>query len=316
MSELVIDEWTDERRGAFLEFVRPLSNWGRWGADDELGTVNLLTEARIRSTTEAIRHGRRVALGRLVSTRWAPDNPEPLIHLMKSSGDAAAPRGSSHASDWFGLSYHGFAVTHVDAHGHQFFDGQLYNGRSAALVSTRSGAAAGSVEIFGGGIVGRGVLLDVPRASDRGWWDPGEAIRPADLDAAAASQSTTLFPGDLVIVRSGRDARAREKGVLNPMTDGSAGLAVDCLAWLREHDVAVLGSDAQSDAMSPGRSVHPMPIHVGALVFLGLPLLDNLWLEDLASVCEEFGQWEFQLTIAPLRLQRATGSPVNPIALL
>ncbi|MCU1657187.1 MAG: putative cyclase [Pseudonocardiales bacterium] len=308
--------WTQASAADFAELMAPLSNWGRWGTDDELGTVNLLTAEHARAAASAVSTGECIALGRPLTIHPALDNPQPLLHLMTGSGDAAAPIGGSHASDWVGLAYHGFAVTHLDAHSHQFFNGLMYNGRPAGLVSTRSGAAAGSVVPFARGLVGRGVLLDAPRAMGREWLEPGDGLEPADLDEIAASQDTELRPADLLLVRVGRDARAAIHGAISPMTAGSPGLTGRSLPWLRQHDVAVLGSDVQNDVMRPGVSAHPMPVHAGALAYLGLPLLDNLLLEGLSAACAARGRWDFQLVVAPLALARFTGSPVNPIAIL
>ncbi|MCW2648748.1 MAG: hypothetical protein JWP07_4857 [Pseudonocardiales bacterium] len=308
--------WTPDSAAEFADLMTPLSNWGRWGPDDELGTVNLLSSAHAAEAAAAVSSGRCVGLGRALSVLAAADNPLPLLHLMKSSGESAASIGGSHASEWFGLAYHGFAVTHLDAHSHQFFDGRMYNGRPAELVSTRTGAGAGSVGPLARGLVGRGVLLDAPRVMGRGWLEPGEGLEPSDLDAIATAQDTELRAADLLIVRCGRDTRAAVHGVVDPMSVGSPGLSATCLPWLREHDVAVLGSDVQNDVMQPGADAHPMPVHAGALVYLGLPLLDNLHLEELAEACDRRGRWDFQLVVAPLALPRFTGSPVNPIAIL
>jgi kynurenine formamidase len=308
--------WTPESVAAFDELCAPLSNWGRWGSDDELGTVNLLTEQRAAAAAGRVRAGRVVPLGRVLRTAAAPDNPQPLLHLMKSSGDGAPEHGGAHASDWLGLAYHGSATTHLDAHSHQFWNGQMYNGRPAAEVSTRGGANSGSVEPLARGLVGRGVLLDVPRALGREWLEPGEGIGPDDLDRVAAIQGVEFETGDLLLVRTGRDARAAEHGVLNPIDQGGPGLILQCLPWLRRHDVGVLGSDVQADVMQPRGAPHPMPVHAGALAVLGLPLLDNLLLEELSRVCSQLRVWDFLLTVAPLALRRATGSPVNPLAVL
>src|SRR5258706_7127973 len=161
--------WTEESAADFAALMTPLSNWGRWGPEDELGTVNLLTPEHAASAARAVDTGRSVPLGRPLTVRPAPDDPQPLIHLMKSSGESAAAVGGSHASDWLGLAYHGFAVTHLDAHSHQFFNGQMYNGRPAELVSTGTGAASGSVLPLARGLVGRGVLLDAPPWAGREW---------------------------------------------------------------------------------------------------------------------------------------------------
>jgi kynurenine formamidase len=308
--------WTEESAADFAALMSPLSNWGRWGPEDELGTLNLLTAEHAASAARAVDTGQCVPLGRPLTVRPAQDDPQPLLHLMKSSGESAAEFGGSHASDWLGLAYHGFAVTHLDAHSHQFFNGQMYNGRPAELVSTRTGAACGSVLPLSRGLVGRGVLLDAPRWADRQWLEPGEGLDAADLDAIAASQRTQLRPADLLLVRTGRDTRAAAHGIIDPMVAGSPGLRATALPWLREHDIAVLGSDAQNDVMRAGANAHPMPVHAGALTFLGLPLLDNLLLEELATACATHGRWDFQLVVAPLALSRCTGSPVNPIGIL
>jgi kynurenine formamidase len=307
--------WTEGLLAEFDGYAATIGNWGRWGADDQLGTLNLLTPARRAAAASLARTGLCVGLGRRIGGSPQPDDPTPPLQHMLATGDAATARGGSHASDWLGLAPHGFAVTHLDAFAHQFFDGAMYNGRPSTLV-TRTGAAAGSVEAFADGIVGRGVLLDVPAARDRRWLEPGEALHPADLDAVATAQRTELRPGDLLFVRVGRDARAKRHGRLDPIACGSAGLAADCLPWLRERDVALLGSDVQADQMTPGGAPHPMPVHAGALVLLGLPLLDNAWLEDLAAACTAQRRWEFLAVICPLRLRRATGSAVNPVAVL
>jgi kynurenine formamidase len=312
--------WTAETVAEFDALCQPLSNWGRWGAGDELGTLNLLTPERAAAAAAAVQHGEVISLGRAITTQPTPDNPLPLLHLMKASGEAAPALGGAHASDWLGLAYHGFAVTHIDAFSHQFWSGQMFNGHPADAVSTRAGAGHGSVDALAGGLVGRGVLLDAPRALDRAvgrdWLEPGEGLGPDDLDQLAAAHGVTISPGDLVLVRVGRDARALVHGRIDPITAGGAGLTAECLPWLRSHDIAVLGSDVQSDVMTPGGAPHPMPVHAGALAVLGLPLLDNLALEDLADACARHRRWEFLLTVAPLRLLRTTGSPVNPIALL
>ena len=309
--------WTETSAADFAEFMEPLSNWGRWGEDDELGTLNLMTPELAASAARSVSSGRVIALARPILSTAARDNPTPLLHLMRASGEGAADVGGSHASDWLGLGYHGFAVTHVDAHAHQFFNGQMYNGRSAQRVSTRSGAAIGSVApIAACPPVGRAVLLDAPRAFGRRWLEPGDGLGSAELDEIAAQLGCRPRPGDIVFLRTGRDPRAAEHGVLDPMNDGSPGLTRDALRWLRDNDIAVLGSDVQADVMAPGGAPFPMPIHAGALVYLGLPLIDNLALEDLADACAEQERYDFLAAVAPLPLVRFTGSPVSPLAVL
>ena len=308
--------WTPELLAELDGYSASLANQGRWGSDDQLGTLNLLTPERRVAAAALVQSGTCVALGRRIGGGPHPDDPLPPVQLMKASGEAAPARGGSHASDWLGLAPHGFAVTHIDAFSHQFFDAAMYNGQPAGLVTTSRGAAAGSVEALAAGIVGRGVLLDLPAAQHRPWLEPGEQVHPADLDAAASALGTEILPGDILLIRVGRDARAARHGRVDPVTAGSAGLAADCLPWLRHHDIALLGSDSASDQMTPGGAPHPMPVHAGALVLLGLPLLDNAWLEDLAAACAAEGRREFLAVVCPLRVRRATGSAVNPVAVL
>jgi kynurenine formamidase len=308
--------WTPELLAELDGYSASVANQGRWGSGDQLGTLNLLTPERRVAAAALVQSGTCVALGRRIGGDPHPDDPLPPLQLMKSSGEAAPARGGSHASDWLGLAPHGFAVTHIDAFSHQFFDAAMYNGQPAGLVTTSRGAATGSVEALAAGIVGRGVLLDLPAAQGRPWLEPGEQVHPADLDAAASALGTEILPGDILLIRVGRDARAARHGRVDPIVAGSAGLAADCLPWLRQHDVALLGSDCASDQMTPGGAPHPMPVHAGALVLLGLPLLDNAWLEDLAAACAAEGRREFLAVICPLRVRRATGSAVNPVAVL
>jgi len=308
--------WTPELLAELDGYSASLANQGRWGSGDQLGTLNLLTPERRVAAAALVQSGTCVALGRRIGGGPHPDDPLPPLQLMKASGEAAPARGGSHASDWLGLAPHGFAVTHIDAFSHQFFDAAMYNGQPAGLVTTSRGAAAGSVEALAAGIVGRGVLLDLPAAQHRPWLEPGEQVHPADLDAAASALGTEILPGDILLIRVGRDARAARHGRVDPVIAGSAGLAADCLPWLRHHDIALLGSDSASDQMTPGGAPHPMPVHAGALVLLGLPLLDNAWLEDLAAACAAEGRREFLAVVCPLRVRRATGSAVNPVAVL
>jgi kynurenine formamidase len=317
VSSEIAPGWTQASAAEFASFVMPLSNWGRWGASDQLGTLNLLTPARTLAATTAVTAGRTIALSRPVRTDAAPDNPAPMLRMMKASGEAAPRVGGSHASDWLGLAYHGFAVTHIDAYAHQFFNGQLYNGHPAARVTTRGGAGVGSVVPFAQAApVGRGILLDAPRALARGWLEPGEGLGPAELDRIAAALHLSVAPGDVVLLRTGRDPRAAEHGVLDPLVHGSPGLTAEALEWLRRNDIAILGSDVQADVMAPGGAPFPMPVHAGALVYLGLPLIDNMALEGLAAACAERDRWDFLIVVAPLPLERFTGSPVAPVAVL
>jgi kynurenine formamidase len=212
------------------------------------------------------------------------------------------------------MVFHGYTITHVDTPAHYFWEGRLYNGRSCNLVTSREGAQVEAVDLARDGVVGRGVLLDVATLRGR-WLGAGEGVMPEDLEAAERAQGVRVEPGDILLVRTGYYGRRRAEGPRNPGTDGSPALHVAALPWLRERSVAMLGTDTHND-ISP----QPYPrignaVHVVALVAMGMWLIDNANLEELAQACARYGRWEFMLTVAPLVLERVTGSPVNPIAM-
>jgi kynurenine formamidase len=177
---------------------------------------------------------------------------------------------------------------------------------------TSVGARRSSIEVAASGVVGRGVLLDIPRLRGVEWLEPGDAIMPDELDATGV----TVEPGDLVLVHTGRDRRRDALGPWNTYADGLAGLDPECARWLYDNDPSVLGSDGVSDVMPGPDRAWPLAIHLCALVGMGIHLLDNLRLDRLADACAARGRWEFLFVVAPLQINGATGSPVNPVAIL
>ena len=306
------DSSSDARE--LLDIYRAITNWGRWGDDDERGTLNLITESCRREASRCVVDGRAVMCGRPIP---APANParNPEVHVLKG-GDVAPAHGYASATDFIGIATHGPAYTHVDAPSHVFHDGLMYNGRAAALVRS-TGAAANDVASSGAGLIGRGVLLDVPPLRGAEYIDPGEPVDISELQEAERRAGATVHPGDLLLVRVGRHVReSREPG--SGQIDGQswmAGLHPNCLPWLHEHGVALLGSDSASDAL-PSRWPVAVPIHVGCLVYMGMPLLDNGDLDDLAEACRSVRRWTFLFSVGALNIAGATGCPVNPIAVL
>lgn len=295
-----------------------VKNWGRWGADDELGALRLITpECRVAAAA-LVRDGVTVSLAHDVTTEPTPQTPDPAQHHMLACGDDLGSDGIpgyEATRDAFGTDVHGMGITHLDALCHMFVDGQMFNGATADLV-TRQGAERNSVMTAADGIVGRGVLLDVPAARGVGHLEPDQRITVADLQAAEARQGLEVRSGDLLVIVTGRDARTVALGgQLNPFTDGLAGLHPECLPWLRDRDVALLASDGISDPMPFGPIERwPFPVHQIAIVGIGLMLIDNCRLDTLIAECERQQRWEFLLQLSPLRLPGATGCPVNPIA--
>jgi len=289
-----------------LEFHETLSNWGRFGDSDQLGTLNLITAEKRVAAARLVKNGRTVSCARALPTRPGPDNPVPVTHLM--TGTATEGWGG----DYFAMAPHGFATSHIDALCHIFHEGKLYNGYPIERV-TAHGALELGIHELRDGIVSRGVLLDVPRARGVDWLEPREPIFPDDLERAEQAAGIRVEPGDVLLLYTGRWKRSESVGAWG-MDAGLAGLDASCLPWLHERGVAALGCDGVSDVLPSRVDGVDMPIHSVAIVAMGLHLIDNLELVRLADACAGEGRWEFQLSIGPLILHRGTASPVNPIA--
>lgn len=300
------------------EIFEQVKNWGRWGKDDEAGALNLITEDVRKRAAACIRHGRAVSCAYEVAVQPAIDNPHPALHMMIAAGDDCLfPEiGLETTSDFVGLAFHGMATSHLDALCHVHVNGKMYNGFPGTDVKS-TGAKRNSVMCARNGIVSRGVLLDVPCAKGLRWLEPGTPITVADLEATERAHGVRVTEGDILLVATGRDARRAEHGPWVPFREGMAGLHPECVPWLHARGVAVLGCDGVSDVV-PGVPIERwgMPIHQCTLVAMGVHLLDNLKLDELGAACTEHRQYDFQFTVAPLRVERGTGSPCNPIAVL
>jgi kynurenine formamidase len=300
-------------RQEFDQIFASISNWGRWGTDDQHGTLNLITPERVSAATALVRLGRSVSLSYLLSKTAEIDNPKPMLHYM-SRLTLGVPGEPTMNEDFIGLDYHGKLVTHVDALCHVAYRGRLYNDVVSLDAVTGAGATFGAVTSFEDGIVSRGVLLDLPRQLGTEWVEPGVGLTPAQLEAAAAGEGVEVGEGDVLLVRTGHAVRRARLGAWNPDAI-SAGVDLSCFPWLHVRGVAALGSDADTDARpSPVTDVHT-PAHVLAVTAMGMPLLDNMNLDRLAEICTQEGRWEFLFVSAPLRLPGGTGSPINPLAI-
>lgn len=296
-----------------------LSCWGRWGEDDERGLLNLLEPAHRVAAAATVRDGVSISLAHDLGTAPTAENPYPAQHHMLAAGDArddAGIPGYEASRDYVGAHVHGLGVTHIDALCHMFVKGRMYNGRPASDVRS-DGARANDVLVFADGIVGRGVLLDVAATEGVDHLPPNTAITPAQLEATEARQNVRVGRGDVLLVGTGRCAwRAAHGGQLDPAA-GMAGLHADCLPWLREREIAVLGSDGISDPM-PGLGIPnwPFPVHQIGITSMGLHLIDNMALGALAAACAERERWAFLFSLGSIRVPGGTGCPVNPIAVL
>jgi kynurenine formamidase len=309
-----------------IGLVSELSNWGRWGSDDQLGTLNHID-------VECRRHAASlVSEGVVTSCAWqlgghgfhTPGTAPQRFMIRSGEGlfdEHSVPPiqpelgGRARlAAEYIGLRFHGLEITHIDALSHAFWDGQAYNGVPAARVSSESGATELDVT-RATSIVTRGVLLDV--AAQRGveYLEPGTRVLPSDLEAAEERQGVRVGKGDAVLLRTGNGRRCEELGFpAAAQADARSGWHASCLRWLHERDVAVIGNDGTNDPAPFEFPEMPLPVHTIGIVGMGLWLIDNCNLEELAKACERFSRYEFLFTIAPLLLVGATGSPVNPLA--
>lgn len=305
--------YTTESMQQLFEDVK---TWGKWGQEDERGALNYITPRYVAKAAATITDGETVSCSLEFPTRPAPDNPRPAQHMMVVAGDACTETGvpgMESAMDFIGVAFHGMAVSHIDALCHVFVNEVMYNGFAASDVKS-TGATRNSIMAGKDGISGRGVLLDIPRLKGVDWLEIVERISPEDLEQAEEAQNVKVGEGDILLISTGRDRRREAKGAWSPI-EGLAGLDAASVRWLFDRKIAVLGSDGVSDAIpNEDAGNWPMPIHQCGIVAIGLHLLDNLRLDTLADTCASKNRWEFFFTIAPLRVKKGTGSPVNPIA--
>jgi kynurenine formamidase len=302
-----------------LGYFDKLSNWGRWGPDDELGTPNLITPEKTKRALATVQEGFSVSLARDILWESAADVPSPPVHYMLESGEGWASgekvssRANAAAIDYIGMVFHGLAVTHLDSLAHFFWQGKTYNGRPAHLVSTSMGATVCSVVAAKKGFISRGVLVDVPMVRGIDWLERGEGVMPEDILAAEARCGFKVEEGDILLIRTGQLRRREVEGPASPSA-GSTACQAACLPLFHERGVAVMGSDTGNDVRPAHYTKVTQPIHQVGITAMGLWILDNANLEDVAEACRERNRWQFLVSIGPLRLHNTTGSPVNPIA--
>jgi kynurenine formamidase len=298
-------------RDEVLAYLKEDRNWGRWGDADQMGAVNMITRQKRVEAAASVKSGRAVSLSRPFPTIPAPNNPTPAHHFMK-----LVSRGgrSGFSADYYGISYHGTATTHLDALCHVWDENGMWNGRQPEEHITMDGAEWGSVEHWKEGLTTRGVLLDVPKHRGEPYVTMENPIHGWELEDIAREQGVEMAPGDALVVYGGRE-KWDEDG--NPLWGSDSaerpGLHASCLKFIRESDCSLLVWDMMDltpNGYDLGWSVH------GAIFAYGIGLLDNALLQPLAEACGEEGRYEFMLTVNPLRVVGGTGSPVNPVAIL
>lgn len=296
-----------------------VSNWGRWGPDDEIGTLNLIDDGAVLRGTGAVRTGKRFSLALPlhadgIQAGFVPGRINPLRTMVMLNtvppGEASALRANDDVVV-MGLQ----AATHWDAIAHVSYDGQLYNGHPADSVTADGGATRCGIEKVGP-VVTRGILLDVARGKGLDKLEPGYGITPEDLDAALALTGVGVEPGDIVLVRTGQMAFVRRE---HPDKIGyawpSPGLTVSTVRWFRSRDVAAVATDNLTFEVYPPQDERIMlPVHYLHLVMMGMTQGQNWMLEDLAADCAADGVYEFLLSASPEPFVGGVGTPVNPVA--
>jgi len=298
---------------------KQLSNWGRWGAEDERGTLNFITPEVVKRAAGLVRRGQVFSLG----LSFGADGPQigqggrvnPL-HLMTAVDQRLPgeyPDGFRYADDVMVLPLQ--CATQWDSLAHVHYDGQLYNGFPAAT-TTSAGAARNGIDKVGPGIASRGVLLDMARAAGVARLQPGTAVQPADLEAAARAQGVRVERGDVLLVRTGHLSVFKSDGDRVGYMRRMPGLGMACAAWLHAREVAAVASDTNSVEVIPFEDpTIPLPFHLLCLRDLGLTLGEMFDLDALADDCAADGVWEFFFSAPPLKITGGIGSPLNPLAI-
>ena len=298
VSQAQYDRWVDE-----------LSNWGRWGPDDELGAFNLITPARRAAAAALVTEGFTVSLASEAQNYESLDVPCPVEWSMTRATRTSAGDQIAYPC------IHGPGTTHLDAFAHVFFDGKMWNGYDVEdLVTMEDGAMKNSILSVKDGIVTRGVLYDIPRLKGVPYLEPGTRITVEDLEAWEEMTGVRVGPGDAFLVRWGRWAR---QDAIGPFDTGreAAGLDNNVIPWLRARDVGVAGWETPGYAPQPEGDLSRTALHNFALTILGIQVLDRADFQRLAMEAAARNRWEFMVTIAPLPIPNGTGSPVNPIAM-
>ena len=280
-----------------------LSNWGKWGADDQMGTLNYITPEVRQAAAKLVKEGITVSLSRDAAKTKTPDNGRPYEHKI-----TAAKQDQEWNGDSIHVACHGLAHTHLDALCHKLHEGKMYNGYSYKTV-TAEGAKKNSIINLKKGIFTRAVLVDIPLMKGLDYLEPGTAVFAKDLDAWEKFSGVTISAGDIVLVRTGHWKRRDKHGVAKQRP----GLHVSCVPWLHKRKVAMIGTDLALDVSPSQVKGAGQPVHQLCLVAMGMPVLDCADLERVSVEAAKRKRWDFLLSMAPLAVDGATGSPVNPI---
>lgn len=305
---------TDE----FRAIGQRVSNWGRWGPDDQRGTLNLITADCILRAVTLIRRGAVFNLGIPLDSSGPQTgrvriNP---LHLMSAIGrPGRGPDDPMRYNDDY-LVVPLQAATQLDGLAHVYYDDLLYNGTPAATVSAHAGAQRLGIENIRRGVVGRGILIDLPALRGEPWLPVDHVITPDELDHALRAEGCEAGPGDIVLIRTGWRRKFLTDRSAEDFMAGEPGIGMACITWLRERDVAAVCSDNYAVEVRPGESPDiSLGVHLVLIRDMGMTLGEIFDLEDLATDCARDGIYEFFFCASPLPVTGGVGSPVNPLAI-
>ena len=280
------------------------SNWGRWGKDDTLGALNLVTSAKRQQAAALLKEGVTVSLSVDADYQKGPNGVAPYEKIVTSAG----PTG---AGDKLSITYHGNNVTHMDAFGHRFFDGKMYNGFSWEELTREGSDKTESIYDVRNGVLTRAILIDIPRLKGVDYLEPGTRIYVEDIEAWEKRAKVKASSGDALLIRTGRWRFEKKNGGPGKTF---AGLDPSVIPWLKKRDIAFIGGEDSHDATPPLLGLPPLAVHDFCLVALGVHTLDNANFDAVADAAAARKRWEFMLVLAPLAVPGGTGSPFNPIA--
>jgi len=295
--------------------MKELSNWGRWGNDDELGAANLITPAKRKQALALAKQGLPVSLAHDVAQEKAADAPNILERVL----GPVSPTGTTDRYQYTG-TYHGIVHSHLDAVDcHMMVDGKGYNGRAMEDIIAAGGCPKGNINVLKDGVVTRAILFDATRlpgkATAEGWLEPGTAIHREDIEALEKLEHVKVSAGDVILLYTGRWKRRAALGPW-PRETGFAGYHADVAYFIKERGVSFIGGDGPNDVVPTGLPASVLnPLHRLALVAMGVAIFDNLDFERAVEQARRLNRYEFLFTAAPLRIDKGTGSPLNPLAI-